>query len=111
MSPASAPLADHKFLDDEAGHPVSLAQMAREAAAAAQHARQQQQPEQQAGASTAAAAAATAAAAGGDGSHEQSAPGLALVGPGRPPRMTGVWLGCMENKGGFFPIRDPASKW
>jgi hypothetical protein len=96
--------ADRKFLDDEEGHPVSLAQMAREAAAAAQQARQQQQEGQKAGGST-------AAAAGGAGSQAQAGPGLALVGPGRPPRMKGVWLGCMENKGGFFPIRDPASKW
>lgn len=25
--------------------------------------------------------------------------------------LQGVYLGCLENKGGFFPIRDPASKW
>ena len=105
LSPASAPLADRKFLDDEAGHPVSLAQMARAAATAAQQVRQQRKQEE------ARAGGSTAAAAGGGSSQAQAGPGPALVGPGRPPRMKGVWLGCMENKGGFFPIRDPASKW
>ena len=27
------------------------------------------------------------------------------------PRMHKVYLGCLENKGGFRPIRDPHSKW
>jgi hypothetical protein len=27
-----------------------------------------------------------------------------------PPAMHGVYLGCMENRGGFFPIRDASSK-
>jgi hypothetical protein len=27
------------------------------------------------------------------------------------PRLTKVYLGCVENKGGFQPIRDPLSKW
>ena len=78
--------------------------MAREAAAAAQQARQHKEEQQRAGGNT-------VAAAGGGGSQAQAGPGLALVGPGRPPRMKRVWMGCMENKGGFFPIRDPASKW
>ena len=25
--------------------------------------------------------------------------------------MTGVYMGCVENWGGFYPIRDPSSKW
>ena len=29
----------------------------------------------------------------------------------RSPRMHKVYLGCLENKGGFRPIRDPRSKW
>ena len=28
-----------------------------------------------------------------------------------PPRMHKVYMGCLENKGGFRPIRDPHSKW
>lgn len=27
------------------------------------------------------------------------------------PRMAGVYLGCVENKNGFWPIRDSNSKW
>ena len=34
-----------------------------------------------------------------------------VAGAVRPPRMSGVYLGAMENKGGFFPIRDKSSKW
>lgn len=26
-------------------------------------------------------------------------------------RLSGVYMGCVENKNGFWPIRDPASKW
>lgn len=29
----------------------------------------------------------------------------------RRPRLSGVYMGCVENKGGFSPIRDPKSKW
>eukprot|EP01026_Neomeris_dumetosa_P037949 TRINITY_DN3086_c0_g3_i1.p1 TRINITY_DN3086_c0_g3~~TRINITY_DN3086_c0_g3_i1.p1 ORF type:complete len:519 (+),score=67.19 TRINITY_DN3086_c0_g3_i1:85-1641(+) len=27
------------------------------------------------------------------------------------PRMDGLYLGCVENRGGFQPVRDPKSKW
>jgi hypothetical protein len=29
----------------------------------------------------------------------------------RPPRRTGVYIGCVEITAGFLPIRDPSSKW
>ncbi len=47
--------------------------------------------------------------AGGGGGTASVSPSAA-AGLGQA-RMRGVYLGCMENRGGFFPIRDPASKW
>lgn len=81
--------AGRTFLDDAEGDPVSLADLAGDAAAAAHQRQAQLQQEAWQG-------------------------GRQLLGWGsnqHAPRMTGVYLGCLENKGGFFPIRDPKSKW
>ena len=92
------------YADDADGQPVSLARMALDAATAA--------------AEAAAAAARQRAGNDGDGQDKGGraprqrvgleAPKAAHSGPAR---MTGLWLGCVENAGGFFPIRDPSSKW
>ncbi|PSC69470.1 UDP-c:betaGal beta-1,3-N-acetylglucosaminyltransferase 6 isoform B [Micractinium conductrix] len=91
--------AELKMFDDESGHAVSLAEIAREAAK--QHAAKR-------GLAAAGRPAPAGAAAAGGGSVY--AAGQIEVVPAKL-RMQGVYLGCLENKGGFFPIRDPASKW
>jgi len=34
-----------------------------------------------------------------------------ILDPPDGPQMENMYKGCMENRGGFFPIRDPKSKW
>ena len=36
---------------------------------------------------------------------------MEILNPPEGPQMEGMYKGCMENRGGFFPIRDPNSKW
>ena len=98
--------AGRRYADDADGQPVSLAQMALDAAAAA------------AAAKAEAAAARQRDGMDGDGKDKGgSAPRqrVGLEAPkaahSGPARMAGLWLGCVENAGGFFPIRDPSSKW
>lgn len=108
-------VAGRTLVDDAEGRAISLAQVARVAAAAhREHLAKQQQAEGQERALLAAGRrqlaagpqqGATAAAAGG-GTAAQANAEARLA-----PRMSGVYLGCLENKGGFFPIRDPSSKW
>ena len=90
--PRRCPAADRVLLDDAEGRPVSLAQLASEA-------QLRQAPAGMAGGVHLAQQAGPAAAAG-------------LVHASAPrPRMAGVYMGCLENQGGFFPIREPSSKW
>lgn len=77
-------LADRVLIDDADGRAITVAEVARS---------NRSDPTPAAG-----------AAPGG-----QALP--AAAGQWGRPRMTGVYLGCVENKGGYFPIRDPGSKW
>ena len=111
--------AGRTLVDDAEGRATSLAQIEQNAQAAhraQQAARRQaeqgtQADEQQQGqqqGKVAEAVRQAIAAAGGAGSKAGGAAG----GKARlPPRMSGVYMGCLENKGGFFPIRDQTSKW
>ncbi|KAI3437810.1 hypothetical protein D9Q98_000257 [Chlorella vulgaris] len=83
-------MADRKFLDGADGQPVSLAQLASKAAAEARQSKAQ-------------------VVGGTPDAANQLQPAVAPALP--PPAMHGVYLGCMENRGGFFPIRDASSKW
>ncbi|KAL4451696.1 hypothetical protein ABPG75_007358 [Micractinium tetrahymenae] len=112
-------------VDDESGERRSLAELAQDAAEARKQLKARQAAAAAAkhlggggivlagGSGTAARAQhPAAAAAGGSGLEMQG--GSPAVGPPRPPpppRMTGVYMGCLENRGGYFPIRDKASKW
>lgn len=121
---ACSSAAGRTLVDDAEGRATSLAQIeqnakaahrAQQAAIAQQQAEQgghadatqqgqgQQELGQQRGVAQQAATALGLASSGGGGRAHRRSP--------LPPRMTGVYLGCLENKGGFFPIRDQASKW
>ena len=57
--------------------------------------------------------AAAAAKQGGGSAQEQqaAAAGAGAAAPLGRLRLSGVYLGCIENHNGFYPIRDPTSKW
>ena len=105
-------------MDNAEGQSTSLAHLAQVAAAAyrEQLAAQRQAEgherallaagQQQLGAGPRRGAAAAASGSRGGGTAAEGNAEAPL-----PPRMSGVYLGCLENKGGFFPIRDPSSKW
>lgn len=111
-------------MDDESGERRSLAELAKDAAEAHQLRQARLIAKLAAGSGSAGTALsggglvahsaqhpdATAAARGGTGSQGHT---LAVEPPRPPPplRMTGVYMGCLENRGGYFPIRDNASKW
>ncbi|PRW57106.1 Phosphatidylserine synthase 2 isoform A [Chlorella sorokiniana] len=110
--------AGRTLVDDAEGRATSLAQIEQNAKVAqraqqaalqlaeqGREAEEQQQAVQEQQQGLAKQVVAAAGGAGGRGSGR--AGGHKLL----PPRMTGVYLGCLENKGGFFPIRDQASKW
>jgi hypothetical protein len=80
------------YLDDAAGQPVTLAQLAEEAADAVAELKQ-------------------GAEAGPDAAHRGTGRALRQeAAAGARLRMSGLYLGCLENKGGYFPIRDSSSK-
>ncbi|EFN55980.1 hypothetical protein CHLNCDRAFT_145336 [Chlorella variabilis] len=103
--------AGRKYLDDAEGRPISLEQLAKDAVAAARQHQEQLQADKPARAGR--------PAGSTDGVQQEqqqqhaaaslAAPAGLVVEP--TPRMHGVYLGCLENRGGFFPIRDPNSKW
>lgn len=91
---ASSTTVARRLFDNEEGRAESLAGIVRASAEAARR------------------AAAGRAGSGSGRGGRSGAPIAAQAAPEpRLPRMTGVYLGCLENEAGFFPIRSPSSKW
>lgn len=118
-NPPNPCLAGRMHVDDASGQRRTFADLAQDAA----HAHKQLQARLEAPwAATSAAGSGPAALAqhpvvagmAGSGLGGASGGGLLEAEPPRPSprlRMSGVYLGCLENRGGYFPIRDTASKW
>ncbi|KAL6766987.1 hypothetical protein ACKKBG_A38130 [Auxenochlorella protothecoides x Auxenochlorella symbiontica] len=103
------PATPPRFVDDEEGHSVSVAALAAgtRARAARMRARARDDEDGDEDADEAGAGQRRRALAGPLPAGHPSPPRA----PDGPFRLSGVYLGCMENKAGFHPIRDPASKW